>query len=54
MGFEIKVSKETREKILSEGYDPEFGARPLGRAIQKYLEDPVAEEIIAGGKPSKC
>ena len=54
MGFDIKVSKETREKILAEGYDPEYGARPLGRAIQKYLEDPVAEMIIAGEKPSKC
>ena len=54
MGFDIKVSKETKEKILAEGYDPEFGARPLGRAIQKYLEDPVAEKIIAGEKPSKC
>ena len=53
MGFEIKVSKETKEKILAEGYDPEFGARPLGRAIQRYLEDPVAELILAGKKPTK-
>jgi ATP-dependent Clp protease ATP-binding subunit ClpC len=53
MGFDIKVSKETREKILAEGYDPEFGARPLGRAIQRYLEDPVAELILAGKKPTK-
>ena len=54
MGFDIKVSKETKEKILAEGYDPEYGARPLGRAIQKYLEDPVAEKILAGQKPGKC
>ena len=53
MGFDIKVSKQTREKILTEGYDPEFGARPLGRAIQRYLEDPVAELILAGKKPTK-
>ena len=53
MGFDIKVTKETREKILAEGYDPEFGARPLGRAIQRYLEDPVAELILAGKKPTK-
>ncbi len=54
MGYNVKVSKETREKILAEGYDPEFGARPLSRAIQKYLEDPVAEKILAGEKPTKC
>ena len=53
MGFDIKVSKEIKEKILAEGYDPEFGARPLGRAIQRYLEDPVAELILAGKKPTK-
>ena len=53
MGFSITVTKETKEKILEEGYDPEFGARPLSRAIQKYLEDPVAEQILAGKKPSK-
>jgi len=54
MGFDIKVSKETRSKIIEEGYDPEYGARPLKRAIQKYLEDPLAEKIIAGKKPAKC
>ncbi|MBP5504665.1 MAG: ATP-dependent Clp protease ATP-binding subunit [Bacteroidales bacterium] len=54
MGFDIKVSAATKAKIIEEGYDPEYGARPLKRAIQKYLEDPLAEKIIAGKKPSKC
>ena len=54
MGFDIKVSAQTRAKIIEEGYDPEYGARPLKRAIQKYLEDPLAEKIIAGKKPTKC
>ena len=54
MGMEVKVSAATRAKIIDEGYDPEYGARPLKRAIQKYLEDPLAEKIIAGKKPGKC
>ena len=54
MGFKIKVSDETRAKIIEEGYDPEYGARPLKRAIQKYVEDPLAEKIVAGKKPTKC
>ena len=52
IGYEVEVSEATREKILDEGYDPEFGARPLKRAIQKWVEDPVAEKIIAGVPPS--
>lgn len=54
MGFKIKVSDDTRAKIIEEGYDPEYGARPLKRAIQKYVEDPLAEKIISGKKPTKC
>ena len=34
--------------MAEKGYDQQFGARPLNRAIQKYLEDPVAEEILKG------
>jgi ATP-dependent Clp protease ATP-binding subunit ClpC len=34
--------------LSEKGYDPQYGARPLNRAIQKYLEDPVAEEILKG------
>lgn len=45
-GYKIKISKEARSLLADKGYDPNFGARPLKRAIQKYLEDPLAEEII--------
>ncbi len=54
MGMDVKVSAATRAKIIEEGYDPEYGARPLKRAIQKYIEDPLAEKIISGKKPGKC
>ena len=54
IGMDVKVSAATRAKIIDEGYDPEYGARPLKRAIQKYIEDPLAEKIISGKKPGKC
>jgi ATP-dependent Clp protease ATP-binding subunit ClpC len=37
-----------KDFIADKGYDSNFGARPLKRAIQKYLEDPIAEEILKG------
>lgn len=46
LGYQIKVSSEAKDFISEKGYDIQFGARPLKRAIQKYLEDPLAEEII--------
>lgn len=46
IGYTIKISKEAKDYIVTKGFDPQFGARPLKRAIQKYLEDPLAEEII--------
>jgi ATP-dependent Clp protease ATP-binding subunit ClpC len=46
LGYSIKVSEEAKDYISDKGYDVQFGARPLKRAIQKYLEDPLAEEII--------
>ncbi|MEO6903093.1 MAG: ATP-dependent Clp protease ATP-binding subunit [Bacteroidia bacterium] len=46
LGYSIKVSDEAKDFISDKGYDSQFGARPLKRAIQKYLEDPLAEEII--------
>ena len=44
-----KLSDKAKEFLATKGFDPEFGARPLGRAIQKYLEDPIAEEILKAG-----
>ena len=46
LGYTIKISKEAKDFIVGKGFDAQFGARPLKRAIQKYLEDPLAEEII--------
>jgi ATP-dependent Clp protease ATP-binding subunit ClpC len=46
LGYQIKLSSAAKEFIADKGYDVQFGARPLKRAIQKYLEDPMAEVII--------
>ncbi len=46
IGFGLKLSAEAKDFIADKGYDIQFGARPLHRAIQKYLEDPLAEEIL--------
>ncbi len=46
VGFQIKLSKAAKEFLAEKGFDKDFGARPLNRAIQKYLEDPLAEEIL--------
>jgi ATP-dependent Clp protease ATP-binding subunit ClpC len=47
LGYNIKLTDEAKDYIADKGYDEKFGARPLKRAIQKYLEDPIAEEIIS-------
>jgi ATP-dependent Clp protease ATP-binding subunit ClpC len=48
LGYKIELSQEAKEFIAEQGFDSKFGARPLHRAIQKYLEDPLAEEILKG------
>ena len=45
-GYTLDISPEAKDYIARKGYDPQYGARPLKRAIQKYLEDPLAELII--------
>jgi ATP-dependent Clp protease ATP-binding subunit ClpC len=47
LGFDLELTAPAKKFIAEKGYDPAFGARPLHRAIQKYLEDPLAEEILA-------
>jgi ATP-dependent Clp protease ATP-binding subunit ClpC len=42
----LKVSDAAIDFLVSKGYDQKFGARPLRRAIQKYLEDPLSEKIL--------
>ena len=46
LGYEIKLTKKAKDFISEKGFDKQYGARPLNRAIQKYLEDELAEEII--------
>jgi ATP-dependent Clp protease ATP-binding subunit ClpC len=46
MGYKIKIEDKAKDYIVEKGYDSNFGARPLKRAIQKYVEDPLAEHII--------
>lgn len=48
MGYKLSLTKEAKTFIAEKGFDEKFGARPLKRAIQKHLEDPMAEEIIKG------
>ncbi len=46
--FTIELTTEAKEFLVETGYDPAFGARPLKRAIQRYIEDPLALEILEG------
>ncbi|MCR9251165.1 MAG: ATP-dependent Clp protease ATP-binding subunit [bacterium] len=48
LGYKVELTKKAKDFLADKGYDPQFGARPLNRAIQKYLEDAVAEEILKG------
>jgi ATP-dependent Clp protease ATP-binding subunit ClpC len=54
MNITLELTKQAREFLADRGYDPAFGARPLRRAIQRYLEDPIAEEVLRGkfGEPT--
>lgn len=48
LGYQIKLTDKAKNFIAEKGLDVNFGARPLKRAIQKHLEDPIAEEILKG------
>ena len=48
LGFEVELTDKAKDFMADKGYDPQYGARPLNRAIQKYLEDALAEEILKG------
>ncbi len=48
LGYHVELTEKAKDFLAEKGYDQQFGARPLNRAIQKYLEDPVAEEILKG------
>ncbi|KKC98015.1 ATP-dependent chaperone ClpB [Photobacterium halotolerans] len=47
-GFELKVDESALDLIASAGFDPVYGARPLKRAIQQYIENPLAQDILSG------
>ncbi len=47
-GYTIRLTKEGRSFLADKGFDPAYGARPLKRALQKYLEDPLSEEVLKG------
>jgi ATP-dependent Clp protease ATP-binding subunit ClpC len=47
LGFSLELTEDAKSFLADKGYDVQFGARPLHRAIQKYLEDPLAEEILS-------
>ena len=46
--LEIVLSDEAKQYLATEGYNKEFGARPLRRSIQRLLEDPLSEELLQG------
>ena len=48
MGYKLKLTKDAIDFLAKQGYDEAYGARPLARAIQHYIEDPVADEILNG------
>jgi ATP-dependent Clp protease ATP-binding subunit ClpC len=52
LGFEIEITKGAKEFLSDKGFDQKYGARPLRRAIQKYVEDPLAEEILDAEHPT--
>jgi ATP-dependent Clp protease ATP-binding subunit ClpC len=47
-GMTLELTTEASEFLAEKGYDPAYGARPLRRAVQRYLEDPIAEELLRG------
>jgi ATP-dependent Clp protease ATP-binding subunit ClpC len=52
LGYDLELSKGAKDFISEKGFDPKFGARPLKRAIQKFIEDPLAEELLGAEHPA--
>ena len=44
----VKVDNKARDFLIEDGYDPEYGARPMRRSVEKHLEDPLAEHLLRG------
>jgi ATP-dependent Clp protease ATP-binding subunit ClpC len=47
-GFKLELTDQAKEFLIDKGYNPEFGARPLRRAIEHYIEDPLSEAVLRG------
>ncbi|MBE6366652.1 MAG: ATP-dependent Clp protease ATP-binding subunit [Lentisphaerae bacterium] len=52
--IDLQLDEPVLDFLLDKGFEPEYGARPLRRAVERYLEDPLAEEILRGNLPEKC
>jgi ATP-dependent Clp protease ATP-binding subunit ClpC len=52
-GLELELQDDAKEFLIDKGYNPDFGARPLRRAIEQHVEDPISEEILRGGYKGK-
>jgi ATP-dependent Clp protease ATP-binding subunit ClpC len=50
LGYSIEISKGAKEFLVEKGFDAKYGARPLRRAIQRFVEDPLAEELLSAEK----
>jgi len=48
LGLKLELSEPVKDLLVSEGYDPNLGARPLRRAVQRFIEDPLSEELLLG------
>jgi ATP-dependent Clp protease ATP-binding subunit ClpC len=48
MGVTIELSDAVKDLLVDQGYDPNLGARPLRRAVQRFIEDPLSEELLLG------
>jgi len=53
-GHKLTLTDAAKELIIDEGYNPEFGARPLRRAVERLVEDPLSEDILGGKFPAGC
>ena len=47
-GMDLEVTQDVKEQLAAEGFDPQYGARPLRRAVQRLIEDPLSEEVLLG------
>ena len=53
-GLELELADEAKDFLIEKGYNPDFGARPLRRAIEQHIEDPISEEILRGNYEGKA